>query len=512
MKPYRWLFVTAALALAACSGYGAPSTPNVPASSAANSQERMFAPGPRGSKSYKSETFALSAAGGKITLPNYAGFKGPAFYLGNNAPSGTTLTFTNSGTNNLLSAPSPPNLTPILYAQASISGAGSVTFQGGKKTKLIEVQSSSIQFGYAYTLYIYSGGTLLETLQETSEADGIARFVTPFANGFTLYSGTPVTIELAISDYPQSLFVTYGGTGGGVSQFNANSFGPPINFFPVPDAVSLAVDDAENFYVGADAAYPGDIEEFFTNGQTYAYTNAGLDIPEGLAVTAGASPALLVANYNYKESSDPQFLEFPQQESNQSIPYTDPNLYLMDSLALDGGNGIFVGGDGSGGPEIDLVQFNVGQSNLGLSLSGTPIQLAVDTNGNLLVDEQGTGVAVFAPGQTTPMQWIGPQGSDPESFALGDYGNTIYVMYQTCQPGSCAFTVQEYSYPQNQLQQTLAVKSDNFGQIAIQPRVPLFNPSVYRKKHPNFEYWTEFLRGARMRHSPQPATLPSSTP
>ncbi|MGB8908113.1 MAG: hypothetical protein WCC84_05150 [Candidatus Cybelea sp.] len=129
-----------------------------------------------------------------------------------------------------------------------------------------------------------------------------------------------------------------------------------------------------------------------------------------------------------------------------------------------------------------------------LQLSSAPTGITLDQAGNLLVT-QSDGVAVFAPGQTSPTSWIG-YGLQPFGLAFGNNGNWLYVVANGY---PCYFScVNVYSYPAGSRigQYSLPGSSSYFG-IALSPRVPLFSPSAMRHRHPHFRYWTDLRRGVR---------------
>ena len=249
------------------------------------------------------------------------------------------------------------------------------------------------------------------------------------------------------------------------------------------------MDDSQNLY--ASSTYPSVVDEYYSGGGTFAYTNNVIN-PSGVAALAGSSPAIDVANGGL--SGYNELLTF-QQGYNQSASFNDPNLATVQSVTVDAAGDTFVGGvSNQSSPEVDLVQGSYGPVNLGLQLSSAPTGITIDQAGNLLVT-QSDGVAVFAPGQTSPTSWIG-YGLQPFGLAFGNNGNWLYVVANGY---PCYFScVNVYSYPAGSRigQYSLPGSSSYFG-IALSPRVPLFSPSAMRHRHPHFRYWTDLRRGVR---------------
>ena len=145
-------------------------------------------------KSSSSTTVPISGSGGNFPLPQFGHFRGNVTYTGNDAGSGATLTLTNSGANNLLGAPSPPNATPVLYLEASINGASEVTFSSSQQT--MTVNSPNFQPGASYEVVAYEGNQ-----QESSATATLKRrkltFQTPLS-GVTIPQSTTLVVEIAL--------------------------------------------------------------------------------------------------------------------------------------------------------------------------------------------------------------------------------------------------------------------------------------------------------------------------
>ena len=69
----------------------------------------------------KNNTQKLAPAGGTIRAISYGGFQGTFPYAPNNAPSGVTLTLTNSGQYDQFNAPTPPGTTALLFLAAQVT-------------------------------------------------------------------------------------------------------------------------------------------------------------------------------------------------------------------------------------------------------------------------------------------------------------------------------------------------------------------------------------------------------
>ncbi|MBV9056721.1 MAG: hypothetical protein JO351_08800 [Candidatus Eremiobacteraeota bacterium] len=251
----------------------------------------------------------------------------------------------------------------------------------------------------------------------------------------------------------------------------------------MPSAFAAAVDDSQNLY--ATTTNPATLNEYYPGGGSFTYTN-GLASPTGVAVDAGGNALIQVAN-GASLSNAGQLLTF-QQGVNAPSPSSDPNLVSISSVAVDAAGNIYAGGTSvQNTPEVDL-ETNGSIVNLGLQLTSTPTGVTLDTSGDLLVAESG-GVAVFAPGQTTPSKWIGSYGQAAYALAFGDNGNWLYVLYDT--PPCYLSCVTVFAYPGGSVlgQYNLSGAAAYYG-VALSPRVPLFNPAAMRRRHPHWRYWT----------------------
>jgi outer membrane protein assembly factor BamB len=144
----------------------------------------------------KSKTVPVLAGGGSLALPRYGGFKGKVPYNPNDATSGATLRFTNSGANNVLGVPTPPNGTPVLYLEASIRVASKVTFASG--SNLTKLESASFQPGRSYEIYAYEGSQQVESYGANPPKHSALTFQTPLS-GVMIPSTTPLAIEVVLS-------------------------------------------------------------------------------------------------------------------------------------------------------------------------------------------------------------------------------------------------------------------------------------------------------------------------
>jgi hypothetical protein len=168
-------------------------------------------------------------------------------------------------------------------------------------------------------------------------------------------------------------------------------------------------------------------------------------------------------------------------------------MVSVASVAVDGVGNLYAGGtNNQNAPEVDLIPSGGSPRNLGLQLTGTPTGLALDQSGNLLV-AQSNGVAVYVPGQTAPVSWIGSYGQTPFALAFGNAGNWLYVLYDGIR--CYASCIDVYAYPAGTIvgQFGLSGSNEYYG-VAVSPRVPLFNPNAMRRKHPHFRYWTNVRR------------------
>jgi outer membrane protein assembly factor BamB len=185
------------IAAGGCSGsYQQPLAPSLPAQSPAQPQRGPISPSEyaRIVKNVKSTTVRLAPGGGSFRFPNYDGFSGLVHYAANNAPAGATLMVTNSGSDNLLGAPTPPTGKPILYLEASLGGSGVSDVKFQTQTKMMTVVSSSLQAG-SYRIDVYSGSQQVESYSAGVPSNGKLTFQTPFS-GLSIYSGMPLTIEV----------------------------------------------------------------------------------------------------------------------------------------------------------------------------------------------------------------------------------------------------------------------------------------------------------------------------
>ncbi|MBV8372617.1 MAG: hypothetical protein JOY69_05100, partial [Candidatus Eremiobacteraeota bacterium] len=375
----------------------------------------------------------------------------------------------------------------------AINGSAAVTFQSSNLQ--MTLVSAALQAGSSYEVDVFAAGApgIVESYGAGTPKNGKLKFQSPFS-GIAIAPGTPVTIELAIVPYPQTLYVSndYSSSNSspGVYLFNGDSFGSSAQgFLSLAEAGALAVDDAQNLYVGA--CIPN--TECFANeyspalqGLVSYYTSfypqwCG---PTGATVASGANPAVGVSCSNVVDT-------FPQGSGSPQSSYPDSNLSSVDCVAFDAAGNQYVGGvnSRSGSYEVDISGPGGTWSSLGLELVEYPAQLTLDSSGNLLVAEPGLGVAVFTPGQAAPSAYI-DYGADTISLALGNGGNWLYVYQGRLNNNDNSVNV--YRYPAGTLLGQYFLYEFN-GQIAVAPRVPLFNPAAMRRTHPGFRYWTDTI-------------------
>ena len=113
-------------------------------------------------------------------------------YTSNDVTSGATITVANSGANNLLNAPTPPNATPVLYIEASISGASEVTFSSSSQTMTLD--SPTFQAGANYEVLAYEGSQQESSVTATLKRKKLT-FQTPFSN-VTIPASSSLAIEV----------------------------------------------------------------------------------------------------------------------------------------------------------------------------------------------------------------------------------------------------------------------------------------------------------------------------
>jgi len=444
----------------------------------------------------KYETIAvkLRRKGGTFSMNPYDGFTLSGGYSANNASNRTTLAITNSGAANPLNAPTPSYGTPVLFIEAAVKPR-SVAFQVGHSS--VTIQSTSLQSGAYYDIVAYAGDRQVASYASAYPANNGELVVqTPFS-GLSITPGEPVTIELVALSAESLLVPCSSCNNGAVDYYNANAPGGITASTAVSYANSVAVDDSDNIYVGANSATEcqGLIIELYSIGGTFSYTdNLGCESqPRSIAPASGASPA-----FDAAEAVSYQMLSFPDQGVNSSFGYTDPNLIALATITVDGANNVYLGGtNSSNAPEVDFLTPSQQLSSLGLQLSGTPTALAIDTQGDLLVAECGVGIAVFPPGATTPSSFYDAHNC-PSSMVFGNGGNWLYVIDHGIQRGY--YNVFVYEYPGGGVTTEWydGMPYQDFPtQIAIEPRVPLFNPDLYRKERPYWKYWGDLKRNPK---------------
>lgn len=440
-----------------------------------------------------SKTIRVNVAGGAFGVPAFGGFSGQTTYNANNAPTKTKLTLTNSGATNLLNAPTPVNNgVPVLYLQASISGAASVTFNSG--SNLMKLLSASITKGALYEVDVYSNGSRVESYAANVAKPGKVFFQTPFS-GLSIYSGTPVTIELvpivAAALYVSCPFCGSNGSGS-VNEYDALNPGNSIKSFATPQdtfAYSLASDDAQNLYIGVeDSSFTNvAVQELLAGGGSFTYTNRLDYATPANQIAPGAGPSPL-----FDVVAGGAYYTFLQQGVNSSNFNYDPNLAATSVTLASNDYGPVGGQTPSGGWEVDYSN-----QNLGLALTALPFRLAFDPNGSLIVTElpfsTGAGggvVAVFPRGQTTPSE-VFDQGGCPRAAVLGNGGAALYVL--DFGPGcNGASSVLIYSYPQGALLNQL-VLGYAATDLAVSPRV-VWNVTAYKRSQPGSKSWFDFAK------------------
>lgn len=266
---------------------------------------------------------------------------------------------------------------------------------------------------------------------------------------------------------------------GTVYFYRGNHPGGPIKSMLVDNAFAVAVDDSQNLYVsGGGRNSPTLITEEYTLGGSFEYHDM-VNNPTNVAPLAGSAPGFYVAN-------GPQELVFPTPGIDQSQVVQDSNFGNILTTAADSVGDVYIGGTTPNGAfEVDLIMPNETPVKLPLKLTGLPVALELDKRGNLIVDERTIGVAVFAPGRSSPIHWFdNAVGQHPVSAVLGGLGERLYVLDNA--------TVYAYAYPTGTLQWEYSVPhslSCCTAQIAIDPRFPLFNPGAA-----NGRSWTDFVR------------------
>jgi hypothetical protein len=300
---------------------------------------------------------------------------------------------------------------------------------------------------------------------------------------------TPATVQRGVAPFGpvaggQWLLLTCADCGNGAVYFYHGEY-PSKSFksLAVDNAFALAVDDLEDLYIsGGGRNSPTVITEEYANGGSFSYSDM-VNNPTNVAPLAGGSPGFYVAN-------GPQEIFFPEQGIDRSNVLTDNNLADVRTTTVDSLGDTYVGGSPPGGDhEVDVIRPGEKPAKLKLDLTGLPVGLVQDTQGDLIVDEQDVGVAVFAPNKPSPIYWFdNKNGPHPVSIVLGNHGGRLYVLDNA--------TVYVYKYPEGKQLWEYSVPhslSCCTAQIAIEPRMPLFDPGLLRTANSKFRYWTDFV-------------------
>ena len=147
-------------------------------------------------RSLKRQTVTISPSGSSFSLPQNGGFSGTVTYDANDAPSGATLTLTNSGLHNRLGVPTSPSGTPVLYFDAAVSAASEVSFASG--SSLMKLKSASLRDGNTYQIYAYAAGQRVESYAAQHPKNETLTFRTPLS-GVVINSGAPLSVEVVLA-------------------------------------------------------------------------------------------------------------------------------------------------------------------------------------------------------------------------------------------------------------------------------------------------------------------------
>lgn len=270
---------------------------------------------------------------------------------------------------------------------------------------------------------------------------------------------------------------------GTVYYYHGDHPGQPFKSLAVNNVFAIAVDDSQDVYVSAGGRNtPTSIREEYANGGSRDFSDKVYNAAS-IAPLAGAAPGFYVAN-------DRNEIFFPMPPDNRSRWVFDGNLNSVHATTVDQLGIVFLGGStGRGGYEVDIINSAPKAVNLHLNLKGLPVGLFQDAQGNLIVDELGVGVAVFAPRQSSPVKWFDHEnGSHPVSAVLNHDGTRLYVLDNA--------SVFVYAYPGGQLLWEYSVPhrlSCCAGQIATLPRMPPFDPGPLHAANGRFRYWTDLF-------------------
>lgn len=160
---------------------------------------RPYVPAPIAplTKGVKTETEAVDTSRGKLTLPAVSSFKGYLDYTSNNAPSGATITLTDS-TKNSLGLPAPSSGSAVLYLTATLNASKSVAFNSGSVKG--EIASSELVPADTYEVNVYEDGFLVIQIPAGSpNAKGQLKFASPFDEGPTVPANATIGFELVQS-------------------------------------------------------------------------------------------------------------------------------------------------------------------------------------------------------------------------------------------------------------------------------------------------------------------------
>jgi hypothetical protein len=276
--------------------------------------------------------------------------------------------------------------------------------------------------------------------------------------------------------------------------FDADRVGGARKSMRVENAFAVGIDNENDLYVsgGGNRGFPVTITEIVPGGGGGGRYSDDVVNPVNVVALNGNSPAFYVAN-----GAGPQELRFPGGGSNRAHGYDDPNLTYMTVIAADAAGDVYVGGtNAKGKPEIDLIAPKADPIDLHLDIDAKLYALNLDARGDLVAAESNVGVAVFHPSKPRPFLWFDRTKKSvethPVSITFGDEGNRIYILddqYVFVYDYVSGTRLWTYRVPHSLVCCT--------AQVTIQPRVPLFDPNVYRETHPGFVYWTDAARQDR---------------
>lgn len=437
---------------------------------------------------------ALSGAGGVIQT-TWPGTAISLAYGRNEAAPGSRIFL--SGLSAIAVRGGPTNATVAF--EVHVNSLGEVRF--GDDVQPLVVRSLALKNGTVYHLSAFIDGKRVPLLPEAGRSENHTVQVVSPLRGLDLRSGSTLVVELTTGKTDTSsqlLFASFPNTDS-VGVYDALTGASVASISENDGPAGLAVDAAGNLYV----ANPGLGEVYvYASGEYSSPSSSYQGVEEPVAIAVAADGTVAIADQELQETPDVAI--FPPGSNRVSNYLTDPNwapqsgcsarhhgiksetcaAAALEGVALDASDNVYVSWDNPATSLSEIDEFLAG-STQALTFDFKPASLgddigalAIDKNGNLLVDEGSSGIWIIPPNCC--------HGGHPslKPKRLGTFVSPVMVLSTTEKDlyvvENQAFV--EVAYPSGKHSKTLADSSGIVGPASIafapppSPGPALFSP------------------------------------